>query len=65
MARTKSLAKFVRDLPPAPPGKRATVPVPGIPGLYTRVTDKGTKTFTINPRPKGSKKQMWRSLPLA
>ena len=55
MARTKSTSKFVRDLTPAPSGKRLTLPVPSMPNLYVRVTDKGAKTFTIVVRPKGAK----------
>ena len=64
MARTKSTSKFVRDLTPAPSGKRLTLPVPGMPNLYVRVTDKGAKTFTIVVRPKGAKNPKYQQVPL-
>jgi integrase len=62
--RTKSFAKVVRDLPPAPQGKRTHEPVPGEPGLYVRVTDKGAKTFTVVAR-RPDKKQKWAAVPIA
>ena len=64
MARTKSTSKFVRDLTPAPSGKRLTLPVPSMPNLYVRVTDKGAKTFTIVVRPKGAKNPKYQQVPL-
>ena len=63
MARTKSISKFVRDLTAAPSGKRLTLPVPGVPNLYVRVTDKGAKTFTIVVRPKGAKNPKYQQVP--
>ena len=63
MARTKSIPKFVRDLKPAPSGKRLTVPVPSTPGLYVRVSDRA-KVFTVIVRPKGAKNPKFQSIPL-
>jgi integrase len=63
MARTKSISKFVRDLTAAPSGKRLTLPVPGVPNLYVRVTDKGAKTFTIVVRPEGAKNPKYKQVP--
>ena len=63
MARTKSIPKFVRDLTAAPSGKRLTLPVPGVPNLYVRVSDKGSKTFTIVVRPVGAKNVKYQQVP--
>jgi integrase len=64
MARTKSISKFVRDLTAAASGKRLTLPVPGVPNLYVRVTDKGARTFTVIVRPKGAKNPKYQQVPL-
>ena len=64
MARTKSIPKFVRDLNPAPTGKRLREAVPGLPNLYVSITDTGTKTFTIIVRPEGAKNPKYQRVPL-
>ncbi len=63
MARQK-FSTIVRKLKPAAPGRRDHHPVPGVDGCYVRVTDRGTRTFTIQARtPHG--KQRWAAVPVA
>ena len=63
MKRT-TIPKFVRELKPAPSGKRLTLPVPGVPSLYVRVSDRGVKTFTIVARPEGASNPKYQRVPL-
>ena len=52
----------VKNLKPAPEGKRIDVPDTEVRGLLVRVTEKGTKTFTLYTRYPGHTKPTRRSL---
>ncbi len=64
MAR-KKFSTIVRELKKAGPGKRVLEPVPGARGLYVRVTDSGSKSFTVIARRSRDGKQKWAAVPAA
>lgn len=61
MPRRKSVEKQIADLKKATRGKRINWSVPGIVGLYVRVTDQRSKSFWIVAR--GPEKQVWAKVP--
>jgi hypothetical protein len=62
MAKRTLTDRTIRALKPAAPGKRIEVSDGLVPGLWIRITDKGTKSFVLVARYAGSKNPTRRTL---